>query len=72
MARTRLFCVLMISTFTLIGLMRKRAVQQLRACGVLETIRISATWSFPLGGPGSFQIQGDPHGEVPAPLDKLT
>lgn len=32
----------------------------------------SAQQVSPLGGPGSFQIQGILTGEVPAPLDKLT
>lgn len=63
--------MLTISTFTR-RFDEKRAVQQLRACGVLETIRISAAgfpsrwaWHFP-------NIIWILMGEVPASLDKLT
>ena len=60
MARARLFCVLMISTFTH-RFDEKRAVQQLRACGVLETIRISAA-GFPSRWAWQLSNTRDPHG----------
>lgn len=62
-------CMLLMLTVTC-RFDEKRAVQQLRACGVLETIRISAA-GFPSRWAWQFSNIRDPVGETLTSLNKL-